>query len=85
MAPTTTFENASADLVWEVVKNNHAFLKKQRGVRQSFSLERFNLKGVNGRRYSGFSSDNGVEVTTNDNKVVVTTRDGGKHSFLIHV
>jgi len=78
MAPTTTVENASADLVWEVVKNNHAFLKKQRGVRQPFSFERFNLKGINGRRFSGFSSDNGVEITTSDNQIVVTTRNGAQ-------
>ncbi|KAE9554149.1 hypothetical protein FO519_002629 [Halicephalobus sp. NKZ332] len=77
MAPTTV-ENASADLIWEVVKNNHAFLKKQRGVSQSFSFERFNLKGVNNRRYSGFSSDNGVDVSAKDNQIVVTTRNGAQ-------
>ncbi|XP_055349109.1 60S ribosomal protein L28-like [Paramacrobiotus metropolitanus] len=48
----------SADLVWQIIRNNHAFLKRQRGVCKTFSKEPGNLKGINSPRLNGIANRN---------------------------
>ncbi|OWA54032.1 putative 60S ribosomal protein L28 [Hypsibius exemplaris] len=52
----------SAELVWQIMGNNHAFLFKQRGIRKTFSKEPGNLKGFNSPRLSGLANKTVVGV-----------------------
>ncbi|XP_042216381.1 60S ribosomal protein L28-like [Homarus americanus] len=43
----------SADLCWQIIRDNHAHLLKKRNVKKPFSTEANNLKNVNSPRYNG--------------------------------
>ena len=76
------YKNSSKDLVWQVVRNNHAFLRKQRGINKNFSTEKFNLRGVNSPRFNGFVNTGGVDVSVNaDKQLVVVTKNQNKARF----
>ncbi|TLD13625.1 uncharacterized protein PgNI_04574 [Pyricularia grisea] len=50
--------NVSADLIWEVVRNQNAFLEKRNtngGVQ--FSRDPLNLTNKHSRKYAGFVND----------------------------
>ncbi|GAU95681.1 hypothetical protein RvY_07263 [Ramazzottius varieornatus] len=53
---------ASSDLVWAIIRDNHAFLKHQRGIRKTFSLEAGNLKNFNSPRYCGFNNRTSIDI-----------------------
>ncbi|CAD6186982.1 unnamed protein product [Caenorhabditis auriculariae] len=64
-------------LVWQVVRNNNSFLRSQRGIHKKFSVEKFNLKGVNSPRYSGLANKRGIDVSAapSKNGVVVSLKN----------
>ncbi|XP_037082803.1 60S ribosomal protein L28-like [Pollicipes pollicipes] len=67
---------ASPELVWQMVRNNHAHLMKSRNIRRPFSKEANNLKNVNTYRYNGFVQNNvvGVEPSTSGKGAVLVTK-----------
>ncbi|CAI5452510.1 unnamed protein product [Caenorhabditis angaria] len=64
-------------LVWQIVRNNNAFLRTQRGINKRFSTERFNLKKVNSPRYSGLANSRAIDVSAapSGKGVVVSTKN----------
>jgi hypothetical protein len=58
----------SSALVWELVKNNNAFLVKRERTNRSgavqFSREAGNLLGVNTAKYSGLANDHTVGLSS---------------------
>ncbi|CAB3397240.1 unnamed protein product [Caenorhabditis bovis] len=66
----------SDSLVWQIIRNNSAFLKTQRGIGKKFSTEKFNLKKVNSPRYSGLANKSAIDVSPapSGKGVVVSTK-----------
>ena len=72
-------------LVWELVRNNNAFLRKQGHTKRAggvqFSCEAGNVMGVSSFKYSGLANSKTVDVTatTEDgkDKIVLTTKTYG--------
>uniref|UniRef100_A0A1I7V1M5 Large ribosomal subunit protein eL28 n=1 Tax=Caenorhabditis tropicalis TaxID=1561998 RepID=A0A1I7V1M5_9PELO len=63
-------------LVWQVIRNNNAFLRTQRGIGKRFSTEKFNLKKVNSPKYSGLANKHAIDVSAAAAKgVVVSTKN----------
>jgi len=54
---------ASPELNWLIIRNNNAFLKKVRNVRQPFSIEPNNLTNKSSFRYSGLVPRKTVGIT----------------------
>ncbi|CAJ0577905.1 unnamed protein product, partial [Mesorhabditis spiculigera] len=52
----------SADIAWQVIRNNSALLVKRKNIDKAFSTERFNLTKTNSRRYNGFVNNKAVAV-----------------------
>jgi len=51
-------DNISADLIWEVVRNNNSFLtKSKRNGGVQFSRDPLNLINKNTRKHAGFVND----------------------------
>ncbi|KAI4869513.1 ribosomal protein L28e [Hypoxylon rubiginosum] len=62
MAPTTS-NLVSADLAWEIVRNNNAYLVKRKesgGIQ--FSRDPLNLLNENSRKYAGFVNEKAVGI-----------------------
>lgn len=53
----------SDDLLWAINKKNNCFLRKNQGV--TFSLDPTNLSGINLKRDSGVTSQEGIGITPN--------------------
>lgn len=73
--------NISADLVWEIVRNNNSFLVKRKtngGVQ--LSRDPLNLANVHNRKYAGFVNEQAVGVTENSKGDVVVTSKKTKHT-----
>ncbi|CAL2044549.1 hypothetical protein CAEBREN_05470 [Caenorhabditis brenneri] len=62
-------------LVWQVIRNNNAFLRTQRGIGKRFSTEKFNLKKVNSPKYSGLANKHAIDVSAAAKGVVVSTKN----------
>uniref|UniRef100_A0A158R5P6 Large ribosomal subunit protein eL28 n=1 Tax=Syphacia muris TaxID=451379 RepID=A0A158R5P6_9BILA len=75
--------NVSTDIQWQVIRNNSAFLRRQRGINKLFSTEKFNLKGVNSIRYNGLIHKKAIDIRpAADNKgLVVSLKKKGKSRF----
>ncbi|TLS29126.1 hypothetical protein PpBr36_00505 [Pyricularia pennisetigena] len=61
--------NVSADLIWEVVRNQNAFLEKRNtngGVQ--FSRDPLNLTNKHSRKYAGFVNDKAIGVQPSSNE-----------------
>ncbi|GMR31029.1 hypothetical protein PMAYCL1PPCAC_01224, partial [Pristionchus mayeri] len=73
----------SNDVAWQVIRNNSAFLRRQRGIQKAFSTEPLNLKAINSPSYNGLINKKAVGVTlAEDNKsVVVTAKKTGKENL----
>ncbi|KAJ1372595.1 60S ribosomal protein L28 [Parelaphostrongylus tenuis] len=52
----------SADLTWQIIRKNHCFLRRQRGIQKHFSVEPFNLRGTNSRRFNGLINKHGIDM-----------------------
>ncbi|KAK7084044.1 60S ribosomal protein L28 [Halocaridina rubra] len=74
MYVSTCLVKMSADLCWQIIRNNHAYLLKKRNVYKSFSTEPNNLKNVNSLRYNGFCRRKvlGVDPAPGGKGVVLT-------------
>ncbi|KAI0417306.1 ribosomal L28e protein family-domain-containing protein [Xylaria grammica] len=62
---------ASADLVWEIVRNNNSFLVKRKasgGVQ--FSRDSLNLTNKNARKWAGFVNDQAIGVVAAEKDAV---------------
>jgi len=59
-APLTTPNYISNDIIWSVLRKNHAFVVKRDGV--AFSRERGNLRNTHGLRGSGFANTKTVDL-----------------------
>ncbi len=63
-------------LIWELIKNNNAFLVKRNGV--CFSTEKQNLTNVHSYKFSGLANKRAVGVelvqTKKGKKVALTVR-----------
>ncbi|KAJ2906702.1 hypothetical protein MKZ38_000438 [Zalerion maritima] len=78
--PHTHHSNVSPDLVWEIVRNDNAFLVKRKsngGVQ--FSRDPLNLQNVNSRKYAGFVNERAVGVNENEKGGVTVTSKKTKH------
>uniref|UniRef100_A0A8R1HNN5 Large ribosomal subunit protein eL28 n=1 Tax=Caenorhabditis japonica TaxID=281687 RepID=A0A8R1HNN5_CAEJA len=62
-------------LVWQVIRNNSAFLRVQRGIGKRFSTEKFNLKKVNSPKYSGLANRRAIDVSAGAKGVVISTKN----------
>ncbi|UMM34401.1 hypothetical protein L5515_007495 [Caenorhabditis briggsae] len=62
-------------LVWQVIRNNSAFIRTQRGIGKRFSTEKFNLKKVNSPKYSGLANKHAIDVSAAPKGVVVSTKN----------
>jgi large subunit ribosomal protein L28e len=68
----------SADLVWQIVKNNNAYLVKKCGVQ--FSSEPGNLMNVNSFKYSGIANNKAVIIGSTEKGVsFATTKASNKN------
>ena len=73
-------------LVWEVVKNNNAFLRKKNGRSKRsgtmrFSVEKGNLRSLSSYKHSGLANDKSVDIVfTDDNKASLCKRTASKTS-----
>merc|ERR1711972_437705 len=64
----------SADLCWQIIRNNHAYLIKAKGIKKPFSSEPNNLKNVHSPRYNGVCRERILGISpASDNKGVVLT------------
>ncbi|KAK8115003.1 ribosomal protein L28e [Apiospora kogelbergensis] len=64
----TVSNQISSDLIWEIVRNNNAYVVSRRtggGVR--FSRDPLNLKNMHTRKYAGFVNEKAVGVVPNEN------------------
>jgi len=67
---------ASAHLNWLIVRNNNAFIKKVRNVKQPFSTEANNLTNKSSFRYSGLVQRKtvGIEPSSDKKGFVLVTK-----------
>ncbi|KAK5065054.1 hypothetical protein LTR84_000889 [Exophiala bonariae] len=74
--------NVSGDLIWEVVRNNNAFLVKRKsagGVQ--FSRDPFNLTNKHSRKHAGFVNNKAVALHLNEKGgVTLQTKKSNSHN-----
>nr|POE90343.1 putative 60s ribosomal protein l28e [Quercus suber] len=77
----TQIENISPDLVWEVTRNQNAFLvkRKQAGGVQ-FSRDPFNLVNKHSRKYEGYVNDQAISIQPDANTVSLRTKIASKQN-----
>ena len=67
-------------LVWQLIKNNNAFLvKRERSNRSGavqFSKESGNLLNVNSFKYSGIANSKAIGIDTSDKTITMTLKVG---------
>ncbi|PHH92565.1 hypothetical protein CDD83_6844 [Cordyceps sp. RAO-2017] len=74
--------NVSADLIWEIVRDNHCFLSKsKRNGGVQFSRDTLNLTNLNCRKHAGFVNTKAVGVIPNEKGgvVVITKKAKSAH------
>ncbi|KIW27034.1 uncharacterized protein PV07_06815 [Cladophialophora immunda] len=79
--------NISSDLIWEVVRNNNAFLvKRKSGGGVQFSRDPFNLVNKHSKKHAGFVNDKAVSIQPNEKGGVslVTKKSGSSHKPSSH-
>uniref|UniRef100_A0A3B0NEY0 60S ribosomal protein l28, putative n=1 Tax=Theileria annulata TaxID=5874 RepID=A0A3B0NEY0_THEAN len=59
-------------LLWELVRNNHAFLKKSRTT--TFSLESHNLLSKHSPRFTGYTNKTSYDVVLNSTGSLITLK-----------
>lgn len=71
--------NVSPDIQWQVIRNNSSFLRRQRGIPKQFSVEKFNVMGVNSIRHNGLIHKKAIDVrpAPDNDGVVVTLKKKG--------
>ncbi|XGW34921.1 hypothetical protein V3C99_018740 [Haemonchus contortus] len=70
----------SADLTWQIIRKNNCFLRRQKGIKKHFSVEPFNLRGINSPRFNGLISKKAMDIAPakDDKGVVVSLKVPGK-------
>ncbi|KAK6759292.1 hypothetical protein RB195_021098 [Necator americanus] len=70
----------SADLTWQIIRKNSCFIRRQKGIHKHFSVEPFNLRGLNSPRFNGLISKKAMDITpAKDGKgVIVSLKVPGK-------
>ncbi|KAH7308211.1 60S ribosomal protein L28 [Stachybotrys elegans] len=64
---TATLPNISADLVWEIVRENNSFLvKSKRNGGVQFSRDPLNLTSLSSRKHAGFVNEKAIGVVPNE-------------------
>ncbi|VDM77403.1 unnamed protein product [Strongylus vulgaris] len=64
----------SADLTWQIIRKNSCFIRRQKGIQKHFSVEPFNLRGLNSRRFNGLISKKAMDIApAKDGKGVVVS------------
>ncbi|KIX98024.1 uncharacterized protein Z520_06103 [Fonsecaea multimorphosa CBS 102226] len=79
--------NISGDLIWEVVRNNNAFLvKRKSGGGVQFSRDPFNLTNKHSRKHAGFVNDKAASIQLNEKGGVtlLTKKTGSSHKPASH-
>ena len=76
---STTFENISPDLIWEVTRTQNAFLtkRKQSGGMQ-FSRDPLNLLNKHSRKYAGYVNPQAIGIQADSNTVKMITNVASK-------
>ncbi|KEF61597.1 ribosomal protein L28e [Exophiala aquamarina CBS 119918] len=71
--------NVSGDLIWEVVRNNNAFIvKRNSGGGVQFSRDPFNLTNKHSRKHAGFVNNKAVSIQANEKGgVTLQTKKSG--------
>ena len=78
----------SADLIWQLVKNNNSFLVKRGRTNRSgcvqFSREPGNVMGVNSFKYSGLACGKTISIGTSEDgkNVTLTTKVLNKAHYI---
>ncbi|VDO50142.1 unnamed protein product [Haemonchus placei] len=69
----------SADLTWQIIRKNNCFLRRQKGIKKHFSVEPFNLRGINSPRFNGLISKKAMDIAPakDDKEVVVSLKVPG--------
>ena len=81
----------SADLIWQLVKNNNSFLVKRGRTNRSgcvqFSREPGNVMGVNSFKYSGLACGKSISIGTSEDgkNVTLTTKVLYKAQYTIYI
>ncbi|KAI9887748.1 MAG: 60S ribosomal protein L28 [Watsoniomyces obsoletus] len=75
-------ENLSTDVIWELCRNNNAYLVKRRtGGGVQFSRDPLNLMNKHSRKYNGFINEKAVGIQEGDKGgVKLLTRNKDKSS-----
>ncbi|QIW98664.1 hypothetical protein AMS68_004182 [Peltaster fructicola] len=74
-------ENISSDLIWEIVRNNNAYLVKRKGYGGvQFSRDPFNLTNKHARKYEGFVNDKAIGITADSPNTVGLTTKTSRHN-----
>lgn len=71
----------SSDLIWQLVRNQSCFIKKQKHV-PVFTSEPNNLAGLNSLKYSGLANRDvlGLDISKNDAKELVVLKTSSRSS-----
>ncbi|GAA5905549.1 hypothetical protein JCM6882_004783 [Rhodosporidiobolus microsporus] len=57
---------ASPDLLWLLIRKQTAYTHKRPGADRIFAVERGNVKGIHGAKYSGLSNSRTVDISANE-------------------
>ncbi|VDL70482.1 unnamed protein product [Nippostrongylus brasiliensis] len=70
----------SRDLTWQIIRKNSCFLRRQKGIQKLFSVEPFNLRGINSPRFNGLINKKAMDIApAKDGRgVVVSLKVPGK-------
>jgi len=84
--PEHARSNVSGDLIWEVVRNNNAFLVKNKAHGgYQFSRDPFNLTNKHTRKHAGFVNDKAVSLQPNEKGgVTLVTKKSGHSNKPVH-
>ena len=77
-------DRMSSDLVWQVIRKNNAFKRRQRGIQKHFSVEKFNLRAVHSQRHSGLASRKALDVqpASDGKSILLSVKQPSKHLSL---
>ncbi|KAJ8609989.1 hypothetical protein MRB53_038829 [Persea americana] len=79
MAATT--DNISQDLIWEITRNNNAFLVKRTGYGGvKLSRDPYNLTNKHNRKHAGYASDQAISVNADSPNTVGLSTKVAKNS-----
>eukprot|EP00919_Chromeraceae_sp_WS-2016_P045184 GHVR01107667.1.p1 GENE.GHVR01107667.1~~GHVR01107667.1.p1 ORF type:complete len:143 (+),score=12.00 GHVR01107667.1:51-431(+) len=72
----------SSDLIWQIVRNNSCFIKKQKSTGIVLTNEPFNPTAENKYKYSGIAGRNAVGMVIKNGKILVKSRKDKRKSAM---